>query len=142
MFKTILVGADGSDTAAVAVDRAAAIAQLTEAELIILFAYRTLPAIGDVGGAAIATLDPERSLEEGKALLRRLKERVGERVGVRTALRQGEPAQSLLDAAKEEGAELIVVGSRGMRGKRRMLGSVPNSVAHRASTDVLIVHTT
>jgi nucleotide-binding universal stress UspA family protein len=142
MFKTILVGTDGSDAAAVAVDRAAAIAQLTKAELIILYAYRTVPAIGDVGAGTIATLDPKPYQEEGKALLARAKERVGDRVRVRTALRQGAPAQSLLTAAKEEGAELIVVGSRGMKGARRVLGSVPNSVAHGASTDVLIVHTT
>jgi nucleotide-binding universal stress UspA family protein len=38
-------------------------------------------------------------------------------------------------------AELIVVGNRGMTGARRLLGSVPNSVAHRAPCSVLIVHT-
>lgn len=141
MFKTILVGTDGSDTAAVAIDRAVAIAQLTNAELVILVAYRTVPAI-DLTGAAIGTQDPKPYVEEGEAILKRAKERAGDRVRVRTLLRHGDPAGSLLAAAKEESAELIVVGSRGMKGARRMLGSVPNSVAHAASTDVLIVHTT
>jgi nucleotide-binding universal stress UspA family protein len=36
---------------------------------------------------------------------------------------------------------LIVVGSQGMHGVSRMLGSVPNKVSHRATCNVLIVAT-
>jgi nucleotide-binding universal stress UspA family protein len=43
--------------------------------------------------------------------------------------------------AESEGADLIVVGSRGMSGAGRLLGSVPNTVSHRAHCDVLIVAT-
>jgi nucleotide-binding universal stress UspA family protein len=43
--------------------------------------------------------------------------------------------------ARREGADLIVVGSQGMRGVGRVLGSVPNKVSHRAPCDVLIVQT-
>jgi len=56
--------------------------------------------------------------------------------------RSGDPADALVSVADEVGAELIVVGSKGMRGARRLLGSVPNNVAHRASCHVLIVKTT
>jgi len=38
-------------------------------------------------------------------------------------------------------ADLIVVGNKGMRGARRVLGSVPNSIAHSAPCSVLIVDT-
>jgi nucleotide-binding universal stress UspA family protein len=38
-------------------------------------------------------------------------------------------------------ADLIVVGNRGMKGTRRLLGSVPNTVAHHAACDVLVVDT-
>jgi nucleotide-binding universal stress UspA family protein len=38
-------------------------------------------------------------------------------------------------------ADLIVVGNKGMKGVRRVLGSVPNSVAHGAHCSVLIVDT-
>ena len=48
---------------------------------------------------------------------------------------------ALCDVADVIGADLIVVGNRGMTGARRFLGSVPNSVAHRAPCSVLIVHT-
>ncbi len=54
----------------------------------------------------------------------------------------GEPADSLTAIAAQEGADLIVVGNKGMKGARRVLGSVPNDVAHKASCSVLIVDTT
>jgi nucleotide-binding universal stress UspA family protein len=140
MFSKILVGTDGSDTADAAVERAAAIAELTGGEVIVLNAYRTLPPMGDIGVAAVVS-DPGMMVEDGKELLARVETHIGARVPVRTTLRRGDPAHAIIDAAKQEGVDLIVVGNRGMRGARRMLGSVPNSVAHGASCDVLIVHT-
>ena len=46
-----------------------------------------------------------------------------------------------MKVADHVGADLIVVGNRGMKGVRRVLGSVPNSVAHSANCSVLIVDT-
>jgi nucleotide-binding universal stress UspA family protein len=54
----------------------------------------------------------------------------------------GSAADALCDVAANVNADLIVVGSRGMTGARRVLGSVPNSVAHNATCSVLIVQTT
>jgi nucleotide-binding universal stress UspA family protein len=54
----------------------------------------------------------------------------------------GDPADVILQVAEEVGADLIVVGNQGMRGVRRVLGSVPNKVAHHAPCSVLIVNTT
>ena len=54
----------------------------------------------------------------------------------------GDPAEVIVRYADQVGADLIVVGSRGMRGTRRILGSVPNSVAHKAGCHVLIAKTT
>jgi nucleotide-binding universal stress UspA family protein len=50
-------------------------------------------------------------------------------------------ASAILGIAESEDADLIVVGNRGMTGARRVLGSVPNSVAHGARCAVLIVPT-
>jgi nucleotide-binding universal stress UspA family protein len=48
----------------------------------------------------------------------------------------------LISTAEEVGADLIVVGNRGMGGVARfLLGSVPNRVAHHAPCAVLIAHT-
>ena len=51
-----------------------------------------------------------------------------------------DPAEAILAVAREAGADLIVVGNKGMH--RRVLSSIPNSVSHNASCDVLIVQTT
>jgi nucleotide-binding universal stress UspA family protein len=47
----------------------------------------------------------------------------------------------LISVAESVGADLIVVGSKGMKGARRVIGSVPNSVAHRSPCHVMIAKT-
>ena len=54
----------------------------------------------------------------------------------------GDPAEAIVRVAEQEKADVIVVGNKGMAGVRRVLGSVPNSVAHQAPCSVLIVQTT
>ena len=53
----------------------------------------------------------------------------------------GDPADAICEVAAEVGADVIVVGNKGMNGVRRVLGSVPNSVAHQAPCSVLIAFT-
>jgi len=59
---------------------------------------------------------------------------------VASEARQGDPADVLCEIAEEHGADLLVVGNKGMQ--RRVLGSVPNSVSHKAPCSVVIVKTT
>ena len=54
----------------------------------------------------------------------------------------GDPVKAILSVATEVGADLIVVGNKGMKGKGKFLGSVPNDVAHQAPCAVLIVSST
>ena len=54
----------------------------------------------------------------------------------------GDAAARLVGTAEAVDADLLVVGDRGLKGIRGLLGSVPNRVTHRASIDVLVVHTT
>jgi nucleotide-binding universal stress UspA family protein len=56
-----------------------------------------------------------------------------------TVGRVGDPVDVILSAAEGVGADLIVIGSKGI--ERRILGSVPNSITHNAQCDVLVVHT-
>jgi nucleotide-binding universal stress UspA family protein len=63
-------------------------------------------------------------------------------VKVETHASPGNAAEAIIGVAEGQQADLIVVGSRGMAGARRMLGSVPNNVAHHAPCSVMIVHTT
>ena len=64
-------------------------------------------------------------------------------VEAETHAREGDPADAILDVAEEIGADLIVVGNKGMTGARRfLLGSVPNKISHHAPCGVYIVRTT
>ena len=64
-------------------------------------------------------------------------------VEVNTHPREGDPADAILNVAEETGADLVVVGNKGMTGARRfLLGSVPNKICHHAPCGVYIVRTT
>jgi nucleotide-binding universal stress UspA family protein len=138
MFRTIVVGTDGSGTAAAAVKRAAELAKSSGAELLVVSAYGapkdTAPPFGDSGAPGI---------DVAKGLLQDVEKRLGSEVRLRTVAREGAPADAIIETAEEEKADVIVVGNKGMSGaKRSILGSVPNTVSHHAPCHVLIVHTT
>jgi nucleotide-binding universal stress UspA family protein len=141
MYSKIVVGTDGSETAAEAVRQAADLARAFGAELIIVNGAKT--AVASYSLQAGLPADVEGIRDAGEQILRGAAETIGPDVKVRTVMREGDPAEAILDQAEDDGADLIVVGNRGMRGaKRFVLGSVPNHVAHNASCNVLIVHTT
>ena len=149
MYRTIVVGTDGSTTADRAVDAAGELARLCGAELHVVSAYRpvrsaVLAGVGAMGGAVSAPAwlgDDERVAAE--EVVRRAGERLAQTgVGATPAARLGEPADALLAIAEELDADLLVVGNRGMTGVRRyLLGSVADRVAHHAPCSVHIVHT-
>jgi nucleotide-binding universal stress UspA family protein len=140
MFKRILVGTDGSDSAGKAVSHAAEIAEAMGAELVLMHVYP--PPRSDVG-STFGRADAYPGQEIGQAVLRDAEKHFGGKVKTKTVLREGDPAEGLIDVAEEEGVDLIIVGNRGMTGaKRFLLGSVPNQVSHHAPCNVLIVHTT
>jgi nucleotide-binding universal stress UspA family protein len=141
MFSTIVVGTDGSETANAAVGLAVELARQSGATLHIVSAPKGGTGVGGggvssgdpVGAGAFTRLAADSALEEAAAAASGLE--------VVTAARSGAPATVLVDYAGEVGADLIVVGSRGMQGTRRIIGSVPNSVAHNAPCHVLIAKT-
>lgn len=59
--------------------------------------------------------------------------------GVRTIVRKGHPADELLKAAKDEKADLIMIGARGKRTSNLFMGSVSREVVNRADVPVLVV---
>ena len=139
MYSKIVVGTDGSPTAGEAVRHAAGLARTFGAELVLVHGAKIQTAAA--GAHAGVPPDIEGLREEGAEILREASEAVGTDLTVRTVYREGEPADTLIQQAKEDGADLIVVGNRGMRGMKRVLGSVPNHVSHHAACNVLIVHT-
>jgi len=58
--------------------------------------------------------------------------------GIKPLIREGHPAEEILETAKEEEADLIVMGSRGARAHNFFMGSVSREVVNRAEIPVLI----
>jgi nucleotide-binding universal stress UspA family protein len=134
------VGTDGSATATVAVKAAMEVARRFEAELILLGVYQ------GGGGAPSADVDPERQWEHSAAarlreiLVRTEQELQREGIACRTMTDEGDPGEVLVSLAEACKADLLVIGNKGMH--RRVLGSVPNTVTHRAPCSVYVVKTT
>ena len=147
MYRNLVVGTDGSETAERAVRHAARLAAATNARLVIVTAFVPDPHVD----APSATNVPDelrwmladRSQAEERARHGRevaKREGAGE-VVIQTS--EGDPSEVLIGAADDFGAGLIVVGSKGLTSAARfLLGSVASTVSHHAPCDVLIVHTT
>ena len=131
MYTTIVVGAHKSETAQRAVAEAIALARVLGAHVHLVSAYpkdRGPIDAKDTPGRA----DAERSMDA-------LVLSAGAQKFTTHAL-PGDPAKAILSVAKDVGADLIVVGNKGMKGKGKFLGSVPNDIAHQAPCAVLIVN--
>ena len=143
MIESIVVGTDGSPTAEQAVERAAKLGKALGARVHLVSAYEPSSVrVAGGGEAARAELligpgmTVESVLEQAAGALR------VKGVEVELYARKGDPAEAILDVVQEVGADLVIVGSKGMRGtKRFLLGSVPNKVSHHAPCDVMIVRT-
>src|SRR5205085_4422409 len=147
MFKSIVLGTDGSDTATQAVRQAVGLASAIGAKVQLVSAYEPVSeqrlkeerkeAPEDLQWAIGPREEVDATLEAAAALAREVS------VPVELYARQGDPADAILDVAEEQGADLIVVGNKGMTGaKRFLLGSVPNKISHHAPCSVLIIRTT
>ena len=147
MFQTIVVGTDGSETAGQAVSAAVDLAKAIGATIELVSAYEPVPE-GRLRDERRDTPDDLQWMinprEDVDNTLKEAEERVQEAgLEAETHARQGDPADAILDVAEERGADLIVVGNKGMTGaKRFLLGSVPNKVSHHAPCSVLIIRTT
>ena len=140
MFETVVVGADGSDTAAEAVRVATELVKLSNGNLHIVTAYRPQHLRSEAGGEFSDSLTSGDVAESVLADLASRARTSG--VAVDTHLKNGAAADVICEVATEVKADVIVVGNKGMTGVRRVLGSVPNSVAHQAPCAVLIAFTT
>jgi len=146
MFRSIVVGTDGSDTATQAVRQAIELARSVGARIDLVSAYEpvsdarlreeSIHVPEDLQWMINPREDVQATLEAAASEIR------AAGVEVEVFALQGDPADALLDVAEERGSDLIVVGNKGMTGaKRFLLGSVPNKVSHHAPCSVLIIRT-
>jgi nucleotide-binding universal stress UspA family protein len=148
MYQSIVVGTDGSTSAQIAVETATELARLTGATLHVVHAHKVASASSfgagsEIGAASVDIVATNEAInEEAQALLDRAVE-PAQRAGVETKTHAvgGDPVEALLDAADATGADLVVVGNRGMTGVRRLLGSVPAKLSHHCPASILIVDT-
>ena len=123
MFERIIVGVDGSPTAAKAAARAVEVAQATG------------------GGLTLLAIGTAKKMQPALDAVAKVHASSGVKIDTRVVA--GDPATKLVDVAESEGYDLLVVGNKGMTGASRFLGaSVPNKVSHHARCALLIVHTT
>lgn len=146
-YGTILCGTDGSESSFRAVDRAAAVARDAGATLLLACVYRPMSAreqqdaADQLGGEAYkvsGSTPAEDVLRDACARATKIGAKDVDQVAV-----EGDAVDELVKLAKDRGVDLVVVGNRGLNSLAgRLLGSVPANISHRATCDVLIVHTT
>ena len=144
MIATVAVGTDGSGTASKAVEAAIDLAKRYEARIVFISAFRPV----DEGRLRREKRDAPEDIqwsinpeEDVDATLRECEEKA-EGAGLKWAseAEQGEPADVLVSLAEKHDADVLVIGNKGM--ERRVLGSVPNTVTHKANCHVFVVKTT
>ncbi len=144
MYRTIVVGTDCSPTADNAVAKAAELAKAVGATVHVVSAYSE-PA-GSLVASGVGQATPPSwaasEVEDRQGRLNATAEHLRS-MGINALARveRGDATTTLVAVAQEVEADLIVVGDRGLKGLRGLLGSVPSSVTRRAPIDVLVVHT-
>jgi len=147
MLKKILVASDSSAAANRAVALAADIANKFDADLAILYVIRDMQIPSEIKRMAevekiqgdreqIMRVVAESALKDAKARA----EKKGVKK-VRTSIANGDPASAILQAAKRQNSDLVVVGTRGLgKVKGLLLGSVSRKVSNLIACNCLIVH--
>jgi nucleotide-binding universal stress UspA family protein len=138
MISAIVVGYDETEPARRALERAAELAKAFDAKLVVTsVAPVTITTTGrSIGADPVETAaDHRQELSEARAYLE------GQGIAAEYVEAVGHEAESILAAAREHSADLIVIGSRELSTLQRLLGqSVSDAVSHGARCDVLIVH--
>ncbi|WP_299904809.1 universal stress protein [uncultured Paracoccus sp.] len=147
MFRKILIAYDGSVGAERALEKAAELAKLTGAALVILTVYRHHSMLEASISMVRGALEPGGNLD---AAMRDTARNAADYAKshatdagvakVSAFIKAGQPARTIISVATEKGADLIVVGSRGLGSTEGyLLGSVSHKVTGLSDCPVLVV---
>lgn len=140
-FETILVPTDFGESAELALDHAIDIARAMKSKIVLLYACPILTG-ALLDGAIMPSLEVIEMMQQAgrKGLAMSLEKRKDSGIEIRTVDVVGDPRSCILDAAKEFGADLIVMGTHGRRGVSRFLfGSTAEAVVRTSPIPVLTV---
>lgn len=141
MFKTILVAIDGSGHANKAMRYAGNLAKTYDATLALLAVDGLRPLKGALAELAHSEDLGRQDVFERILSSARIMADVHASTRVTETSRKGDPADEILEEAKRIGADLIVVGGRGLGAYAELLlGSVSRKVLHLAKVPVMVVH--
>ncbi len=138
--RLILHPTDFSESSVRAFHLAADLARLHGATLLVLHVVETLGPENVTFGEAVSQLEPEGYRQRLEADLRRRAPAPDPAVAVEYLLVEGDPATEIERVAQERGCDLIVLGTHGHTGLRRLfLGSIVDNIIRRAPCPVLTV---
>ena len=135
-MKKILVAVDGSEYSNVAVKKAGELAEKFGSKVTLLNVVKPLSVFHE-GVEIVEALQKNEAMQ----ILRKSKEiLIDMEIDSKTLFRKGDPASEIVDIARENDVDLIVIGSRGFSGiKMFLLGSVSKRVTEHAHCSVLVV---
>jgi len=142
-FKNILVAVDESPQAAVGIDLAIDLAKTLKSRITLVHALdpATLAtSADDAGSTSVMEIELDELQAAGKALVETTAERVrAAGLEVEAIVRDGVPAQVILDSAMRSNCDLIVMGTHGRHGiERFFLGSCAEAVLRESPIPVLV----
>lgn len=146
MFEKILIPTDGSRGVEKAIEYAATLAGQFSSQVHILFVVESFNVLigydQDMANQSQMQSAVESMYHVGEDTVAKIAKQL-EGHGIKkitTKVRDGHPAEVILEYVKKEGIDLIVMGTHGRRGLNRLLlGSVAGEVVHRATIPVMTV---
>jgi nucleotide-binding universal stress UspA family protein len=155
MYKRILVPLDGSETAALALEHATALARQSGATLHLVRAVHTLGELAQAATPSVAAAaisqdvvsrqDEDREQSEARRYLEDVRKQLqAQSIQAETRVRPGKPAEQILDAARTADAQLIVLTAYGAGGAHTrsggaVFGGVADEVLRQSRIPVLLV---
>ncbi len=141
MLKKILVATDGSDHAGKALDYASDIASMYKATVYLIHVVPPVPRLAEVGMDVLQKIEESNQAFAKEIMEKGEKEIKKKGVGsYQTVILQGNPAQEIIEFARKNSVDMIVMGSHGAgKVETLMLGSVSNKVCHLADCTCVTV---
>ena len=153
-MKKVLIALDYDPSAEIIAEKGYELAKALQAETVLVHViaepayYSSMdysPVMGFTGFAGFSDVNIPEVIDElkveSKRFLDQSKEHLGD-PGIKTLVTEGVFADSILEAAKQEAADIIVMGSHGRSGLNKLLtGSVAEQVLHHSSIPIYIIPT-